>query len=258
VSYGDPAYQMYPRDWLASVSTCMTLEQEGAYIRLLQWSWLHDGLPNDPQQLRKLLRVTAKKFDAMWGVLRVHWHADPGQDGRLRNRRLEHERAERKRKSEARRTAGEKGNAVRWGSQCDPVAIPKGSPSPSPSPSPYPTPSVSTVQPPPVPPPSGEGGSPSESHGAGYGAEALFRVLAATPYRAKVRNRRAVLVDRAGELAGSGLDAETLRRLVAQARMESNGDWGALLAHWLDGNWRDAWGKIHGKDIRTLTGRRTR
>jgi hypothetical protein len=59
--------------------------------------------------------------------------------------------------------------------------------------SPYPTPSVSTVQPPPVPPPSGEGGSPSDPMGAGYGAdgaEALFRVLAATPYRAKVRNRR--------------------------------------------------------------------
>lgn len=51
-----PAFQFYPADWLSSQRvSLMTLEEEGAYIRLLCYCWKNGELPNDPEQLARLI-----------------------------------------------------------------------------------------------------------------------------------------------------------------------------------------------------------
>ena len=51
-----PAFQFYPADWLSSQRVALlTLEEEGAYIRLLCYCWKNGELPNDMEQLAKLI-----------------------------------------------------------------------------------------------------------------------------------------------------------------------------------------------------------
>ena len=51
-----PAFQFYPGDWLSSLRvSLMTLEEEGAYIRLLCYCWKHGDLPASPEELARLI-----------------------------------------------------------------------------------------------------------------------------------------------------------------------------------------------------------
>ena len=51
-----PAFQFYPGDYLSSQRvSLMTLEEEGAYIRLLCYCWKHGHIPSDPVQLAHLI-----------------------------------------------------------------------------------------------------------------------------------------------------------------------------------------------------------
>ena len=51
-----PAFQFYPADWLSSQRVqMMTLEEEGAYIRLLCYCWNHGSIPADPAQIARLV-----------------------------------------------------------------------------------------------------------------------------------------------------------------------------------------------------------
>lgn len=51
-----PAFQFYPSDWLGSQRvSLMTLEEEGAYIRLLAYCWRHGSLPADPEAVARLI-----------------------------------------------------------------------------------------------------------------------------------------------------------------------------------------------------------
>lgn len=46
----------YPADWLGSQRvSLMTLEEEGAYIRLLSYCWQHGSIPRDPDKLARLI-----------------------------------------------------------------------------------------------------------------------------------------------------------------------------------------------------------
>jgi len=50
-----PAFQFYPGDWLSNANvSMMTLEEEGAYIRLLCHCWIEGYLPNDDAKLAML------------------------------------------------------------------------------------------------------------------------------------------------------------------------------------------------------------
>lgn len=52
----NPAFQFYPGDYLSSQRvSLMTLEEEGAYIRLLCYCWKHGHIPSDPVQLAHLI-----------------------------------------------------------------------------------------------------------------------------------------------------------------------------------------------------------
>lgn len=72
---------------------------------------------------------------------------------------------------------------------------------------------------------------------------ALQTALLATSYRSGVGNpfrRRAVVFERAEELAGTGLTAQLLADLEQLADQKAEGAPGGLLAHWLDhGIWRE-------------------
>jgi len=51
-----PAFMFYPADWLGSQRvSLMTLEEEGAYIRLLSYCWQHGSIPADPVKLARLI-----------------------------------------------------------------------------------------------------------------------------------------------------------------------------------------------------------
>ena len=47
----------------------MSLEEFGAYWKLVSYVWLEGSLPNDEKQLAKLLRVTPKKFGKLWSAM---------------------------------------------------------------------------------------------------------------------------------------------------------------------------------------------
>ena len=51
-----PAFQFYPGDWLGSQRvTLMSLEEEGAYIRLLSYCWQHGSIPREPEKIARLI-----------------------------------------------------------------------------------------------------------------------------------------------------------------------------------------------------------
>lgn len=83
-----PAFQFYPKDWLADTAW-MTLEEQGAYMRLLSYQWVEGPLPNDDVDLARRLGLTSRQFPALWKRL---GHLFPTVDGRLCNQRMEAER----------------------------------------------------------------------------------------------------------------------------------------------------------------------
>lgn len=80
-----PAFQWYPRDWLASdARALMTLEQRGAYLDLLSRAWLDDppcSLPDDDAELA-MLSGLGEKWAEAGALIRKSFVA---KDGRLWN-----------------------------------------------------------------------------------------------------------------------------------------------------------------------------
>lgn len=86
-----PAFQFYPADYLASMRVQMlTLEEEGAYIRLLSYAWLHGSLPAEPDQLARIVGKGAST--TLVTTLVTMFQPCPNQPGRLVHDRLEAER----------------------------------------------------------------------------------------------------------------------------------------------------------------------
>jgi uncharacterized protein YdaU (DUF1376 family) len=85
-----PAFQFYASDWLASVSS-LTLEERGAYITLLAWSWEHGGVPNDMKRIAAILGTHLNAARRIWVEVCKRWSLT--DDGDWRNGRLERVRA---------------------------------------------------------------------------------------------------------------------------------------------------------------------
>ncbi len=52
-----PAFQFYAADYLADINVqLMSLEEEGAYIRLMSYCWREGGIPNDDAELSRLCK----------------------------------------------------------------------------------------------------------------------------------------------------------------------------------------------------------
>jgi len=86
-----PAFQFYPSDYLASQRVqMMTLEEEGAYIRLLSSCWQHGTIPADPEQIARLI---GKGASTTLATNLATMFQPSGIEGRLIHDRLEDERA---------------------------------------------------------------------------------------------------------------------------------------------------------------------
>jgi uncharacterized protein YdaU (DUF1376 family) len=114
-----PFFKFNPVDWLTSVSIrMMTIEQEGAYHRLLCEEWLqHDcGLPDDDEKLA-ILSGLLDRWASGSHIIRQQFIS---RNGRLYNERLLHEWKEVASNSQkARRNAN-----MRWQSGRNAVALP--------------------------------------------------------------------------------------------------------------------------------------
>ena len=85
-----PAFLLYARDLVADQAD-LTLEQVGAFSRLLAHSWLRVGLPDDVPTLQRMIGATSE--DVVTTVLRLHFERHDRPDGaRWTNRRQEEER----------------------------------------------------------------------------------------------------------------------------------------------------------------------
>jgi uncharacterized protein YdaU (DUF1376 family) len=77
-----PAFQFYPQDFLVGTAM-LSAEETGAYIRLLCYSWTHDGLPDNDDQLCRLAGCGGNAIASIrhkFGIC---------EDGKLRNARQE-------------------------------------------------------------------------------------------------------------------------------------------------------------------------
>jgi uncharacterized protein YdaU (DUF1376 family) len=103
-----PAFQFYPNNWLSSPSVMlMSPSEEGAYIRLLAYSW-ESGLPDDDNQLAILSRLGNAWHEGSGEILRKCFIK---VEGRLWNERLLLE----KRKQEDFKDEMTKAANKRWG-----------------------------------------------------------------------------------------------------------------------------------------------
>lgn len=95
-----PYFPFYPGEWLRSPTVLgMSLEEQGAYLRLLCWQW-EDGFI-DPEDMSLLLGVPQDTIDE-WMRRRAWKRAfEMGSDGMLRNERLDLERQQAIQKTEA-------------------------------------------------------------------------------------------------------------------------------------------------------------
>jgi uncharacterized protein YdaU (DUF1376 family) len=100
-----PAFQWYPRDFLAdALVQSMTLEQEGAYRRLMDICWLEHGLPDDMDELWRLAKAPSKeRFTRnIWPLVGRKFQQ---RRGRLQHKRLDKERAKQAKTRKARQLA---------------------------------------------------------------------------------------------------------------------------------------------------------
>lgn len=94
-----PAFQFYPTDWLADGNvSAMSLEEEGAYIRLLSYCWNEGGLPSDLKVLARFCRTTEEHFMEMWERIQKCFVFD---GKKFQNPRLKKEREKQKKYSES-------------------------------------------------------------------------------------------------------------------------------------------------------------
>ena len=87
-----PYFKWFPADaetdnFYASLSD----EEVGVYHRLLNRSWINDGIPADLETLRALVHRTPASFKKLWEKLSSRWIESPRDKNRLVNPRQESE-----------------------------------------------------------------------------------------------------------------------------------------------------------------------
>ncbi len=102
-----PWFSFYVADWLVDTAS-MSLEEQGAYMRLLSHQWQEGGIPSEPKRIARVLGVTFDHYLAELAPM-VEANFDIFEDSKLRNPRLEIERAKADAVSEAAADNGRKG-----------------------------------------------------------------------------------------------------------------------------------------------------
>lgn len=84
---------MYPADFDVDEKVRLMEDCElGLFLRCLNHSWKNDGLPSDPEDIRRCFRDDPEQFEIKWK--RVQYCFPISEDGRRRNPRQEEERLE--------------------------------------------------------------------------------------------------------------------------------------------------------------------
>lgn len=107
-----PAYLHYAQDWIAGTAH-LSLEQQGAFQRLLDHQWVDGPFENDPVEIAGRLGISQRRFAKVWQKLARHFPKNP--DGRLANTRLEEERAKQIAYRAQQSERGHAGANARWG-----------------------------------------------------------------------------------------------------------------------------------------------
>ena len=116
MSNKSPAFQWYPKDFLADENVVlMSLEEQGAYVRLLCYCWLEGSIPGDVEQLARLCQTDADHMRVLWNALDKCFNLR-GQEGGQRyvHLRLEAEHRKQDKHREAKSRAGSVGAKSRW------------------------------------------------------------------------------------------------------------------------------------------------
>jgi len=107
-----PAFQFYPGDWLGSQRvSLLTLEEEGAYLRLLASCWQHGSIPSDPDKIARLIGKGSSTNLAT--TLATMFQQHPTESTLLVHDRLERERDKQDAWSEKCREGGKKSAELR-------------------------------------------------------------------------------------------------------------------------------------------------
>jgi len=102
-----PAFQFYPGDWLGSQRvSLLTLEEEGAYLRLLASCWQHGSIPSAPDMIARLIGKGASTTLAT--TLATMFQPHPFNPALLVHDRLERERDKQDAWAEKSREGGRK------------------------------------------------------------------------------------------------------------------------------------------------------
>ncbi len=99
-----PAFQFYPKDFMAGTAT-MSLQEVGAYMRLLCYAWDTGSVPNDPPERARICGCSKAQERELWKKVGKKFLL---QDDAYFNERLEEER---KKQSDYRRRQSDKGKA---------------------------------------------------------------------------------------------------------------------------------------------------
>lgn len=93
-----PYFRWYPADAESDFRySALSLPELGLFHRCLNFSWLNEGLPADPMEIGRSLRVSVRDIKALWPRVSECFEL---RDGRAYNRRQEEERAHARTKSE--------------------------------------------------------------------------------------------------------------------------------------------------------------
>lgn len=264
----DGAFLFWARDWLTNENVVlMSPAAKGVYVDLLCHCWLEGSIPACSEHLQRIARLDAQAFAAIWAELSARFAPHPTLPGRLVNGRMDEERAKAEERRKSRSDKATKAAEARWSNapRSPRRTAPRNAPSIADA-SPQamlPDAHQSNPSTPPLPP---VGGKRADARGASSDAEPerapragaeprrakpdddgsspiadLTSALMATRYRAGITNaivRRNVIRKEAERLLPTGLTPDLVRQLSDLANEKTNGDGGALLSHWLDGDWR--------------------
>jgi len=104
---------LYVKDWLGDNNIlALTLEEQGAYLRLLCCAWQGDGLlPADLKEIQRLLSVSSHKFEKIWKKISKFFEPVQEKNSKifLKNKRLFFELEKSYEISGTRSKAGSKG-----------------------------------------------------------------------------------------------------------------------------------------------------
>jgi len=111
-----PAFQFYPKDYQADENVrLMSPAERGWYVDLMCFEWIEGSIPDDPDELARLVGAQPTQFRKAWERIGPCFKKKPRVEGRLIHPRLAHERNVQRKRREKLSSAGRKGAEKVWG-----------------------------------------------------------------------------------------------------------------------------------------------